>query len=272
MGITPNMETPSVEGAEESAPESVEGQAESILDLDSVERFKFSGREWTPKDLQSAYMMQQDYSRKTQALAEDRKYSDNFAYDASKVLKDPTLLSKFAEIYPDKYVQILRESMQDQGVGMQTQNKMGTQATHQLDPELAQKLSKMEKFIQSAEQEKFQTEVQKYETEIDQMVNKFSPKYPLADQSVVLAQAELIHNRGEKLTSELWEKIYKHVHGQEEKKFNEHYKKQFDSQKQANLRGKDVAVGGGIPSQAPEKMSLKDVKTKMIADMQRARG
>lgn len=270
MGITPNMETPSVDNAGESAPESSEGQAESILDLDTVERFKFSGREWTPKDLQSAHMMQQDYSRKTQALAEDRKYSDNFAYDASKVLEDPSLLSKFAEIYPEKYVQILQEVLQNKGT--QTQSKVGAQATTQLDPDIAKKISKMEKFIQSAEQEKFQTDVQKYETEIDQMINKFTPKYPLADQSVVLAQAELLHNRGEKLTADVWEKIYKHVHGSEEKKFNEHYKKQFDSQKQANLRGKDVAIGGGIPSQAPEKMSLKDVKTKMIQDMQMRRG
>jgi hypothetical protein len=271
MGITPeNLETPVNDNASESAPDSSAGQAESILDLDTVDRFNFGGREWTPKDLQSAYMMQQDYSKKTQALAEERRFAENFAPDAAKVMEDPSLLSRFAEIYPEKYVQVLQSVLQ--GRGTQTQKETGAQERSTLPPEVVQKLSKMDKFIQVAEQKEQEVKVQAHMTEIDQMIAKFSPKYPFAKENVVLATAQLLHDRGEKLTSDAWEKIYKYAHGEYEKLFKEQYQKQFNNQKDANVKGRDIAAGGGIPSTAPEKVKLKDVANKWLEQIQSSRG
>lgn len=278
MGITPDLsqETPSQEGVE-STPDQTQGQAESILDLDSVERFKFNGQEMTPQELRNAYLRQQDYSRKTQTLAqerkafeEDRKYSDNFVYDAMKVMRDPSLLQKFAETYPEKYLNVLVDVLQSNGT--QTQKVGGTQTPATYDPVLATKLSKMERFIQDAEKKEFETQVKTFETEIDQQISKLSPKYPFADEATVITQAEMFHAKGGELTPENWEKIFKSVNDFHKGRYESHYKKQFESQKQANRQGKDSAPGGGIPSQAPQKMSLKDVGEKWQRDMLAQRG
>lgn len=270
MGITPNMETPDNVNAEEStesSPDSSQGQAESILDLDTVERFRFSGQEWTPKDFQSSLMRQQDYSRKTQDLAKERRFVENFAFDARRVLKEPSLLSEFERHYPKNYTDLLRAALQEEQESQTQQDAKGTRQGANIDPSIAQKLEKYDRLFDSIEKEKHQTEIQKFETEIDQTMGKLNEKYPNVKkfEDAVLAKAEMYYAKNGSLTPDTWEKIYKQVDGVIKGISDEYYKKQFNSQKQANLQGKDVASGGGIPSQAPEKIALKDVKYRMQA-------
>jgi hypothetical protein len=87
--LAPSAETP------EAAPE--------LVDLDTMDKFKFGGREWTPKELEAAYMRQQDYSRKTQEIAQERKYYDNLPYDLDMVKNNPALVNQFKQVYPAKF-------------------------------------------------------------------------------------------------------------------------------------------------------------------------
>jgi GTP-dependent phosphoenolpyruvate carboxykinase len=66
-----------------------------LTDLDSVDRFRFAGREWTRDELQKSILMQNDYTRKTQEISETRKYYEHLQSDLPKVLRDPSRLLFF---------------------------------------------------------------------------------------------------------------------------------------------------------------------------------
>ena len=84
-----------------------------ITELEKLERFKFKGEEWTPKKAEQAFMRQQDYTKKAQELAEQRKeyeselkhreYRSNLKADINHVLKNPSLADEFKKIYPEEY-------------------------------------------------------------------------------------------------------------------------------------------------------------------------
>src|ERR1700748_3169479 len=76
-----------------------------ITDLDKLERLPFEVRDWDPKSLKNAMLAHADYTRKTQEIAEARKYADNFSADLGHVMDDPSLLAKMRQIYPAEYVQ-----------------------------------------------------------------------------------------------------------------------------------------------------------------------
>jgi hypothetical protein len=63
----------------------------------------------TPKDLKNSYLMREDYTRKTQEVAEARKYVDNFKYDLQSLVKQPSLMGQFEKVYPKEFVQLAKE-------------------------------------------------------------------------------------------------------------------------------------------------------------------
>jgi hypothetical protein len=81
--------TKEVESASaDQAPQSSQTQGDeqkslqqAILDLSKAEKFIFNGKEMTPKDLEKGFMLEADYRRKTQELAETRKYAENIHAD-----------------------------------------------------------------------------------------------------------------------------------------------------------------------------------------------
>jgi len=235
-------------------------ESEDILDLDSVERFRYGGVEYTPKELQNAMLRQSDYTRKTQALAEERKYAENFAADAARVMEDPSLLSKFKEIYPDKYVQALMPYVK--------QSESQTQSQGNLPPEIMEKLNKYDQFMSQMEQKEFETQVQQNEAKIDQAISKYSDKYPLADEQTVLSYASSYADKYGNLNDKVWEQIFKTVHSKVEGYVNQRKGETFNQQRSANRKGRDIAPGGGIPAQAPEKVPLNKVKDLWIKDLE----
>ena len=226
-----------IETPEAPAPEPA---SQGPVDLDSVEKFRFGGKEWTPKEFQGAYMMQADYTRKTQQLAEERKYYDNLSVDLNAVKGNPSLEAKFREVYPAKFHAYLDYVAQKKEPGA-AQNQYAN-----IDPAYMQRFNALEADMNTRK-------VEAINAELDARFKSLSEKYPLADEEAAIARAQSLHAQGVKLTDQVWDKIWKAVSDKNEIVFKKYGTAQVDKQKNANQRGKDVAPGGGIPGQTPPK-------------------
>lgn len=243
-------------------------QAPEVLDLDKVERFKFDGREMTPKEAKLAWMRLQDYTSKTQELAKDREtlkeyqsekqFVDNLYTDLQNVKNNPGLADQFRQIYPDKfhtYLDILQ--------AQQSQPSQNGPAHLAANPELLsmkKELSEVKNYFQ-------EQRVQAAEAQIDAIVSKLSPKYPLADEETVLVRARAANDQGVKVTPEVWEEIYKGVNEKNAARYKQHYEKQVKEQQAANSNGKDIGKGGGTPGAAPKKRSFDEATRDAIAEL-----
>lgn len=246
--------------SKETAPETG-GNASDILELDKIEKFKFEGKEYTQKELKAAYMRQEDYTRKTQELAQERKYIDNLQADLSSIRANPALVDKFKEIYPEKfhgYVDmILAKDEQAKEAG-----KQPTDTNQVVNPEIEARINRIEQSF-------FAKEVEAIEATLSSYDSKFSAKYPMANVNDVYAKASLLNQKGEKLSEESWDKLWKSSHDSDKARFETFYKNQIKEQKQAASKAKDTQTGGGIPGQAPQNLKLKDVRNQMMKDMGR---
>lgn len=234
----------------------------SITDLDKLERFRFEGREWSRKELQNAYLRQQDYSRKTQELAETRKYTDNFAADLRTVMKDRGRFQEFQRLYPREFVERAQEILE-------TMPKAGGQATTEVQDPVNEKLAALEGKIQSYEQRAEAQEIEKLQLWIDNQFANLSKKYPDANPELVNARAEVQARRGVKITEPVLEKLFKENDGQIKAQFEARYKGKVSKQINAGREGRDVGPGGGLPGDAPKNpKTFKEARDMMISDMQ----
>ncbi len=230
----------------ETTPEQTTQQAApQIPDLDSMEKFKYGGRELTPKELQSMVLMQSDYTKKTQAIAEERKYYDNLSADLAAVKANPSLADKFKSIYPEKFHSYLGYvANQQQAQTTQTQAQTTAQQYAQIDPQYMQRFQRLEADMNDRA-------VAAINAELDAKFTKLGEKFPYADEEAAIARAQAFMERGEKITDKVWEGIFKSVHERNEAKFKELQIKANTKQKVANAKGKEAAGGGGIPGNAP---------------------
>lgn len=239
------VETQESEQSLETSPVEQTSAAPQVVDLDSLEKFKYAGRELTPKELQSMIMMQSDYTRKTQALAEERKYYDNLGADLAAVKANPSLADRFKSVYPEKFHSyldyVVSQSTQGQGAQQQTQQT----PQYQIDPEFKRRFDAIESELN-------ERKIAAINAELDAKFKTLSEKYPYADEEAAIARAQALIDRGEKLTDKVWEGIFKSVHERYDQLIKKQQSAQFNKQKQANLKGKDAAAGGGIPGQAPK--------------------
>lgn len=270
-----------------NAPDSSTQAESNVLDLTKAEKFLWEGKEMTPSELKKAILRQQDYTKKTQAHAEERrrfeeerrqfiqqqeeteKYSKNIDADIEHVLRDPSLEAKFKEIYPEKYHQVLDQAL-SKSFGDKTSPDYEVKS-------LKQQLQAINGRFQQQDAERaktaFETQVRQNSEILDSNIARLATKYPNADEDSVLARAEYMaagmkkDENFNKNFSTLLEKLYKENHAFHEKRYQEIYKKKVETQKQANAHGKDIGRGGGTPAQAPEKMKLKDVKNHILSTM-----
>lgn len=237
----------STESAQVTAPEG-QPQASELLDLDSVEKFRYGGREWTPKDFRGAQMMQADYTRKTQEIAQERKYYDNLSHDLERVKANPQLAAEFKKIYPEKfhgYLGYVSSSPQTQARQPQGQQQQGqAQPGKAYDPELMNRIERIEADYK-------ERKLEAIDKQLDAVFESMGKKYPMADQEAVIARAQAMLDRGEKLTDESWDKVFKSVHDVIQKKSDEYQSKKVQGQMSVNQRGKDAGAGGGLPGRAP---------------------
>lgn len=253
------------QAAEQEAP-----QQQELVDLSTLGKFKVSGNEMTFDDLQKSILFQKDYTKKTQALSEDRKkleeqhkFDTNLRADLLNVMKDPSLADKFRQVYPQQYHDVLEALL----------NKTpATETKQNVDPALMNRLSKLEQFHTQQQHKLRESEVAASQAAIDSLFTKLQPKYPLADEQIVIAHAQALMEQGAQLMDEkgnliegTWDKIWKNVQEATEKRFTTYQKEQLTKQKTANAKGRDVASGGGIPGQAPKKMTIKEASEHAIS-------
>lgn len=249
-----------------SNDESQKPQSPELTELDKLERFRFEGRELTPKELKNAMLRQEDYTRKTQEVSEARKYADNFAVDLRKVMSEPELLEQFKRIYPRKYVEMAEEILSRS----KPQSQPSTQVQNGLDPKYADKLSRLESKIGEWEESQKKTEIEQIQSWLDNQFGSLSKKYPHAVDDTVTMRAQYLSDNGTKITETVLDKLFKQSHEEMKSRMDKLYLNQANKQLEANKKSKDVGSGGGIPSEAPKGFkTIKDATKAFLEDIDR---
>lgn len=263
---------------QESASQPPQSQtAQSLTDIGKLERFIYDGKELTPAELKKAMMFQQDYTKKTKELSqykkdydsiksysdESKKFRENLAIDLESVSKNPALASEFMKVYPKEFHKLLDYAIKQE----QQEAKVLT------DPRLDE-IDKLKEAYTELHEEK----VEKASLEIDNAFKEFSQKYPLSNEpDVVVALERVLENKlkaamenGEnpkrvKLDMKDYERVFKASHEYHDKRFNQHYSKQFNKQKEVNEMAKATGTGGATPSGAPQKLkTFKDAEAAVM--------
>lgn len=225
------------------------------LDLDKVERFRFQGKEWTAKEMRDAYMMRADYTRKTQELADTRRYAENFDADLRSVIKDRNLLAEFKRIYPKSYIQTAESILERLSPTVrtpQTENQNQSHDPKELDRMLNERLSPVLDKVSAWEKAQYQSEVQRIGSWLDNQYERLSKKYQYADPEVITSRADLAHKNGVKVDGALLEKLFKANNTEIESRWSKLQESKVNKQIGANNRAKDIGPGGGVPGGAPK--------------------
>jgi hypothetical protein len=269
QGTTNNQPEPTAaQGTSEVTP-----AQQALIDLDKAEKFKFEGREWSKEELRKAYLRQEDYSKKTASLAEERKawkaeqeaekkFVENLYYDLNAVKNDPRLVAEFLKTYPQKYHGYLKDVL---GETREPQGEEKSQKAPQYDVALMSEVQQLKSYVH-------QQEVAKNTQQINSYMETFSKKYPEAIPELALATIYEAHNSGEAVSEEMFERAFKQSSDLMETRFKAKYSDLVKKQTAANKKGQDVDAGGGTPGKAPQKFkSLDEVTKYAVGDLTQKR-
>jgi len=226
---------------------------EAVADLSKFSRFKLGEEELTPDQLRKERMLHSDYTKKTQEIAQERRYVSNLQADLEKISRNPALAEEFRRVYPRQFHNYLNFVLRETNASQQTNRSMvpNSQANI-LDPRVEKALSTIERLEKEREEDLVNQRV----TEIDSAFSKFSSKYPLATpngyEGLVLSKAQRVIESGDKMDDSKWEKIFKESEQHFSKAYESHYKTRINNQKAAHIKGKDIGSGGGVPGGAPQ--------------------
>lgn len=243
-----------------------------FVDVDTLDRYRYKGQ--SLKDWESGYMRHSDYTQKTQALAEERKYYENLAFDLDKVRTNHSLAEQFRQIYPEKFHPYLRYILENSaGSQPQTRQAQGQpgQQSARMDPSLEMRINNIERSFR-------EKEVSAIQAELDQKFKGLQSKYPYADEEAVIARAQALLakmkeadplNPNLKITDKQWDVLWKGQHDRAYQLADQNYKKQVQAQVQANKKGAESGKGGGIPGQAPRQYkTIKEATAQALADIE----
>lgn len=229
---------------------------EEVPELEKLGKFKLDGQELTPESLRKQRMLHADYTKKTQALSEEKKYWSNLEADLAKVQANPSLASQFKSLYPKEFHNFLSYA----GVKEAVQEEKQPKGTQGIDPEIIREFNQMKNYIR-------EQEIKTHEQVLENKFSRLSQKYPDGVEDVVLARAEVLLNKGLELSDDVWEKLWKDSHESMVKRYHTGQKKIVETQRSANQRGKAQGPGGGTPGTAPQRLRLKDVADVAIRDL-----
>lgn len=248
--------------SEASTPETIQ----QILDLDKQDRFRFADKEWTPKELRSSVMAHSDYSRKTQELAQARKYADNFEADLEKIVANPNLIAEMKRVgYPPAYIKVAQRAVD--ALNPQREER-GTNPGPEIPSAVKQQLEDLMGWKESVVQQNHQAEVQRIAENLDSWFDKYGKKFGDADPDAVLNRAYAISDAGKKVTEKVVETLFKQHHEAMNAKFSSKYKAKVDGQLDVNSKGREAGVGGGAPGAAPKtNKTLKEAKEAWLNDL-----
>lgn len=244
------------------------GSAGQFVDITDPDRYRYNGR--SVKEWDSGYMRQQDYSSKTQALAQERRYYDNLSVDLERVKQAPQLAEQFKQIYPEKFHAYLRYVMGETPTRPQQVGQPQAQQQYaQMDPRFESRLQRMEEANRARE-------VSLISSELDTIYDRMAKKYPFADQEAVTARAQALFqaikqqdplNPNIRITEKQWDALWKSHHEQAQKIAEARYKQQVKDQISASRKGSDAGGGGGVPGQAPRQYkTIKEASDQARAD------
>lgn len=245
--------------------QSSEKTAEEIMALEKLAKFKFKDQEWTPEQLEKAIMRHSDYTKKTQEVAEKRKYYDNLGADLDHVYKNPSLAEAFKKTYPKEfhqYLDLLNLSFLPKADGRQSQAEEKN-IYDQLPEELRSRLDRVENYVR-------EKEVLAAEQKLDSIYGKLQSKYPDAIEEVVTARAQALADQGIDLTESVFEKLFKKSQEDVLSRLEKKQQSTLQTQRSANQQAKGPGPGGGIPGQAPKKMTLNEATEAAIAALTKA--
>lgn len=263
-------------GSPENRSQAEQKTAEELADLAKLGRFKFEGQEMSYDDLKRAYLRQQDYTRKTQALADERKFIDNLRYDLDQVKRDPRLIAQFKQIYPEKfhsYLAFVQNSMQS--VEPPT---TGHQSSVELPPEILERIAKQEEMLNQVVSESRESQTEALNSMFSTIEDGVKKQFPRADmvhvygaisdylESEGLTAKELLKNRA--ATERMFGQFAKASHDAVMKQFKDWQQSELEKIKATNKKAGDIGPGGGTPSQGPKKYRrLSDVQDDILADL-----
>lgn len=239
------------------APSTDKTNAE-VVDLSSLEKFKFQEKDWTPKELQSAIMRQKDYSQKTEALSKERKYYDNLAYDLANVMRNPGLANRFKEVYPQQFHKFLDEAFSDLIKKDQVQGAQQNQEP-QVPAEFMNRFANMERQL-------FDHQVKAAEAQIDSVFNGNIKKYPYADEVSVINKAQALIEKNTEMTPSVWNNLFKMEHERGVSIAKKYMEETVKQQKAVQSKTRDSGSGGGAPSAQPRKLTMKEATEQAIKD------
>lgn len=242
--------------------------------LDSMEKFVFEGKEYTPQELKNYMLRQQDYTRKTQEIAKERDYIRNLRADLDHVRQNPNLVNSFKSIYPKEYHQYLdlvlkqdQDAMSDEGSDLDVLPKHVQEKLKKID-QLERKLGQIDETIS-------QKELRAAETHLDTVFQKMGDKYPYAVEDSVMnaAQAMIEAHKDDpswEMTDKEWDRLFKLSNDKFKAKFEKRYKGDLEAQLKTSQRLGDTASGGQAPGRAPVgARTIAEATELAIQDMQR---
>lgn len=253
----------------EAAPAQTPESAESLYDLSKAEKFLYKGKEHTLKDLENWErdgLRYADYTKKTQALALERKQlreslekeyepakkfsAENLIADLYRVKQNPSLVSKFKELWGDQY----QSSLDLLGIESRSEQKPESER-FQISPELEARFAPLERMAQELEQKRVEATVAEVDAKFSQYMKKFGLDHEstsdFVDELATMRLQNVAKENG-KLTDQDYEKVFKEISDRYDTGVKHRYTSQVQKQKEMNQRGRDVPNGGGVLGQAPK--------------------
>lgn len=272
-----NSVKPDGQSLDKPAPVAVKPE---IPDLDKLERVRWKGEELTRKELEDRQLRHEDYTRKVQQAQEVRKYADNFAADLDRVIEDPSLLDQLKKIYPAQYVKAAERILS------QLKSKEESVAEPKevaLPRDIQERLDKVDEL--SAWQTAVKTKIEDAQTQstvakLDALFADLGKKFPEADENYVQSKlrdhVEEIERREGKISpakfKHLAEHFFKQDHERMDQRFKTRYSSEFEKQKAAAAKAKDIGAGGGVPSAPPVRArTIKEATALAISDAEAGR-
>ena len=269
------IEAPEVEQVEADAPDPLENDGKESLsekitknpdalsdsqisDLEKLEKVKYNGKVISGKELarelKEGSLRLSDYTKKTQAIAEERKYYDNLSIDLPKLRANPALADQFRSVYPEKFHWVL-DTLEAKGVKV-AEEAINKDLRQQEDKQDWKNDPELQETIEFIREQKLESA----KTQVNSVFDKLQSKYPDADDGWVAgalsAQREALReaNPGMKmpgLDEKAVEKLFKQSHDSFESRAQAWSARRIGAQKQANESGKGPGAGGAIPGQKP---------------------
>lgn len=242
-----SVESPEIssEGGSASGLAPTPETAPAIFDIDSAERVKFEGREWSRQELREAYLRHQDYTAKTMKLSEERKYYVNLPHDLEKVRNNPALVNQFKSIYPKDFHSYLDNLRTSQPSQSQPQTQPGQSQSY--DPELVERFNRVEQELLSYKQDLSSQRVTAINAELDSKFDRLQKTYPYGDEEAVVARAQYLIDQGQTITDKIWDALWKSSNERNHTMAETRYRESVKAQTQINQKNKDVSSGGAIP-------------------------